>query len=171
MNKKITIGVIVALIVVGIAVYALRPTTQQKVGGLANNSQSSNFTAIGLGIGDTYAVTTGDAVFMAPQQVTCSIQSPAATSSLTFASVDLQTTAVSTTTTWVLSWATTATATTTSIATIGTAKTASTMFDYAVSPVTTYIPPSAYVNVWVLASSSAQYANLSGNCTAEFHVL
>ena len=112
MNKKITIGVIVALIVVGIAVYALRPTTQQKVGGLANNSQSTNFTAVGLGIGDTYLVTTGDALPMTPQQVTCSIQSPAASSSLTYASVDLQTTAVSTTTTWVLSWAATATATT-----------------------------------------------------------
>ena len=160
-----------ALIIgLGVGYYFHSPAKVGLVGGLSN-SQSSNFTAIGLGVGDTYAVTTGDAVFMAPQQLTCSIQAPAATSSLTFASVDLQTTAVSTTTTWVLSWAATATATTTSIATIGTAKTASTMFDYAVSPVTTYIPPSAYVNVWVLASSSAQYANLSGNCTVEFHVL
>src|ERR1035441_2263950 len=104
MNKKITIGVIVALIVVGIAGYGLRGTFQSKggnVGGLANNSQSTNFTAVGLGIGDTYLVTTGDALPMTPQQVTCSIQSPAASSSLTYASVDLQTTAVSTTTTWV----------------------------------------------------------------------
>ncbi len=171
MNKIITwvIGVV--------ALAALLISVGNSVGGNqsvptivgAAPSGATNYDALGLGINDRYLYTVGRNVNMTvSSQIPCSIQTPAATSSLVFASVKMDSTSVATTTTWVLSWAASATATTTTIATIGTAKTASTAFDYAVAPVTTYLPANSYINVWVLASTSAQLANVTGQCQAEF---
>ena len=171
---------IILWVIGAIALVALLISVGNSVGGnqsvpasiVGDVSGSTNYDTIGLGINDKYVQMVGRRIGMTTSsQIPCSIQTPAATSSLVFASVKLTSTSVATTTTWVLSWAASATATTTSIATIGTAKTASAAFDYAVASPTTYLPASSYINVWVLASSSAELANVAGQCQAEFIVL
>ena len=170
MKTKITIGVLIALIVVGIAGYALRSTVQPRVGAIGP-SDSSNFTAIGLGTNSSYAVIFGNRVAMTPSSnVPCAIQSPNATSSLSFASYELSSLNVATTTKWYLAWAATASATTTNLNTSAQLA-ASTGLDYANSFETTYLPPLSYVTVGVLSSSTAQLANIAGACTANFNVI
>ena len=170
MKTKITIGVIVALIVVGIAVYALRPTTQQKVGAIGL-SDSSNFTAIGLGTNSSYMVTYGNKVSMTPSSgVPCSFTTPNATTTITMAGVLLTSATVATTTYWELTSATSATATTTLITNIG-QETASGGFGWSYSTANTILAPNTYVNVGVQSSSTAQLANIGGECVLEVQTI
>ena len=137
----------------------------------AVNPYSTNFTAIGLGINDSYVVESGDYVSMAASSnVPCSILSPNATSSLVFASIQLTSVTVATTTKWVLATAATANATTTVLYT-GAQLAASTGFSYATSSAIATLSPNTYVNVGVISSSTAQLANVTGSCTAKFITL
>ena len=170
MKTKITIGVIVVLVIGCLIGYSVNHSKQTRVGAIGL-SDSSNFTAIGLGTNSSYATTWGNRVQMTPSSVVpCSIQSPNATSSLDFYSFELSSKTVATTTAWVVAWATTATATTTNIYT-GAQIAASTGFDYANSSDATYLPPLSYLNVGVVSSSTAQLANVTGTCTALFQVI
>jgi len=140
-----------------------------KVG--AVNPYSTNFTAIGLGINDSYIVTYGDRVGMtASSNVPCAILSPNATTSLVFASIQLSSVTVATTTKWVLATAATASATTTVLYT-GAQLAASTGFSYATSSAIATLSPNTYVTVGVISSSTAQLANVAGSCEAEFITL
>jgi hypothetical protein len=87
MNKKIIIGsIIIVILIAGIVIGYATHSSSQKVGSIGP-SDSSNFTAIGLGTNSSYAVEFGNRVQMTPSSiVACAIQSPNATSSLSFAS-------------------------------------------------------------------------------------
>ena len=168
-TTKIILGAIIVLIF-GIVIGYATHSSSVKVGSIGP-SDSSNFTAIGLGTNSSYSVVFGNRVPMTPSSIVpCSIQTPNATSSLSFVSFELSSVTVATTTKWYIANATTATATTTNIYTSAQLA-ASSGLDYANSFETTYLPPLTYINVGVVSSSTAQLANVTGACSAQFTVI
>lgn len=162
MNKRY---ILIAFIVIAIIAVLTIHKKENVVGALP---YSTNFTAIGLGVNDSYVNLSGQRISMtASSFVPCSILSPNATTSLLYATIQLTSTSVSTTTKWLLATAATAGATTTVLYNAAQLA-ASTGFDYATTSAPTILAPNTYVNVGVNSSSTPLLANVTGFCQAVF---
>lgn len=170
-NILLTVGVAVALIL-GVVSYtkdveAPAPVIQN-VGAVSSPDISSRY--LSWGSLQTYR---SRVALATATNTPCSIQSPAATSSLSFASLNL-TTGTSTATVWTLAKAATAFATTTPFNTysVGSGALAS-ITQYGTSSINgnDVIGPNTYLVWGVQGTVIADATKLLGTCTAEFMVL
>ena len=163
-------AVVVVAIIAVLGLFSPNAQPNKQIVG-AVNPYSTNYTAIGLGIQDSYVVTSAQRDSMvASSNIPCSFLTPNATTSLVFASIKLNQGTIATTTKFVLATAATASATTTVLYT-SSQITANTGLEYATGSAMTVLSPNTYVNVGVISSSSAALSTIGGSCEAQFITL